>query len=58
MIKSSKIETSAGLTELSGTELDVVAGGAFRLPLPPTGGGTNPPGPRQHKRLMDEMVAL
>jgi hypothetical protein len=44
MIKSG-IETSAGLTELSGTELDLVAGGAFRRPVPTPGGGTNPSGP-------------
>jgi hypothetical protein len=43
MIKS-RIETSAGLTELSGTELDLVAGGAFQRPLPaPGGGGVVPP---------------
>jgi hypothetical protein len=43
MIKS--FETSAGLTELSGTELDLVAGGAvFQRPLPaPGGGGVVPP---------------
>ena len=34
MIKS-RIETSAGLTELSGTELDLVAGGAFQRPCAP-----------------------
>jgi hypothetical protein len=44
MIKS-RIETSAGLTELSDTELDLVAGGAFHRPAPPPGGGATVPPP-------------
>jgi hypothetical protein len=42
-----RIETSAGLTELSGAELDLVAGGVVTTPAPPpTGGGvTQPPDP-------------
>jgi hypothetical protein len=35
-----RIETSAGLTELSGTELDLVAGGVVTTPAPPPTGGS------------------
>ena len=38
MIKS-RIETSAGLTELSGTELDLGCGGRDTTPCPPPQGG-------------------
>ena len=45
MIKS-RIETSAGLTELSGTELDLVAGGAATpVSGPPPGGVVTTPAP-------------